>query len=192
MEVNYLTPKADTHGAGLRGIGAYAVAPIGAGETVAAFGGTVVTRATLDGYEPARRSRAIQIDDDLFLVSAEEPDSGDLVNHCCDPSCGLLGNALLVAMRDIAAGEEITYDYATSDGSDYDEFECHCGAGRCRGTVTGDDWRLRDVQAAYDGWFSPYLARRIAAQSSAATGGWSPGMGAVGPHRTGPSRPPCD
>jgi hypothetical protein len=161
VDVNFLTTKADTRGAGSRGIGAYAVAPIAAGETVAAFGGAVVTRSTLDTHEPGRRSRAIQIDEDLYLMSAEEPDSGDLVNHCCEPTCGLLGNALLVAMRDILPGEEITYDYATSDGSDYDEFECHCGAARCRGTVTGDDWRRADVQAAYAGWFSPYLARRI-------------------------------
>ena len=49
------------------------------------------------------------------------------------------------------------------DGSDYDEFACQCGAVECRGTVTGRDWMLPEIQAKYHGWFSPYLARRIAA-----------------------------
>jgi uncharacterized protein len=179
VDVNFLTPKADSRGAGPRGIGAYAVEAIATGETVAAFGGTVVTRLALDEHEPARRSRAIQIDDDLYLLSAEHPDGGDLINHCCEPTCGLVGNALLVARRDILPGEEITYDYATSDGSDYDEFECHCGAARCRGTVTGDDWRRADLQAIYAGWFSPYLARRIAT-AQAITEDASASAGAAG------------
>jgi hypothetical protein len=66
-----------------------------------------------------------------------------------------------VALRDIRAGEEVCFDYATSDGSPYDEFECHCGAKACRSHVTGDDWKLPAVQARYAGHFSPYLQARI-------------------------------
>jgi hypothetical protein len=65
----------------------------------------------------------------------------------------------------VVIGEELTFDYAMSDGSDYDEFECHCGAGICRGTVTGQDWQLTELQHRYAGLFSPYLARRIAAHA---------------------------
>ena len=43
------------------------------------------------------------------------------------------GNVMVVAMRDIAVGEELTYDYAMSDGSDYDEFECALRHGRRAG-----------------------------------------------------------
>jgi hypothetical protein len=72
---------------------------------------------------------------------------------------------LVVAMRDIAIGEELCFDYAMSDGGDYDEFECLCGSLECRGVVTGRDWQLPELQLRYAGWFSPYLAQKIAHQS---------------------------
>jgi hypothetical protein len=49
-----------------------------------------------------------------------------------------------------------------SDGSPYDEFECHCGLPHCRGKIAGDDWKLPELWKKYNGYFSPYLARRIA------------------------------
>jgi hypothetical protein len=66
-------------------------------------------------------------------------------------------------MRDIAPGEELSFDYAMCDASDYDEFRCLCGVAACREVVTGSDWRDPDLQEKYAGWFSPYLTRRIAA-----------------------------
>ena len=43
---------------------------------------------------------------------------------------------------------------------------CYCGKPTCRGVVTGSDWREPALQEKYAGWFSPYLARRIAALPS--------------------------
>jgi hypothetical protein len=65
-------------------------------------------------------------------------------------------------MRDIQPGEELTFDYAMSDGSPYDEFECFCGSPNCRRKITGDDWKIPELWKKYKGYFSPYLARRIA------------------------------
>ena len=48
MDFNWLTPKAQARPAGEKGWGSFAVQPISAGETVAAFGGYVVTAATLE------------------------------------------------------------------------------------------------------------------------------------------------
>jgi uncharacterized protein len=72
----------------------------------------------------------------------------------------------LVALRDIKAGEELTFDYAMSDGSPYDEFECCCGSANCRKKVTGNDWKLPGLWEKYKGYFSPYLARRIKSLSA--------------------------
>ena len=74
-----------------------------------------------------------------------------------------MGSNLVVAMRDLEAGEEITFDYAMCDGSDDDEFVCGCEAEHCRGLITGADWLKPELQQRYAGWFSSYLARRIAA-----------------------------
>ncbi len=166
IDTSWLTPRALAPPSSAFETGRYAAERIRAGETVVAFGGLCADRAALVMLPDDRRRRAIQIDDDLFLVSGETGDDGDAISHSCSPNCGLSGQILLVAMRDIAAGEELTYDYATSESSAYDEFECHCGSLLCRHKVTANDWMLPEVQQAYRGWFSPYLARRIAGLTS--------------------------
>lgn len=168
MGVSHLTPKARPIVTGHAGRGSVAVEPIQAGELVVAFGGRCVTRDEFDLLPADQRSRSVQIADDLYMAGAPEPEPADFINHSCRPNCGMRGSVILLAMRDIAVGEELTYDYATSDGSDYDEFECGCGAPGCRGKVTGNDWMLPELQLRYRGWFSPYLADRIA--SLVATG----------------------
>lgn len=95
------------------------------------------------------------------MVPLTHGEPADYFNHSCDPNCGLSSPITLVAMRDIAVGEEACFDYAMSDSSDYDEFECHCGSPHCRGVVTGRDWMLPSLQERYWGYFSPYLQRRI-------------------------------
>jgi uncharacterized protein len=135
---------------------------IGRGETIAAFGGSCVPRAVLDTLGDERRRRSSQIDEDLFMVAAEQEEPGDQINHSCNPNCGIVGGVVVVSLRDIAVGEELTFDYAMTDGCDYDEFDCTCGRAQCRGRITGNDWMLPDLQLRYRGSFSPYLARRIA------------------------------
>lgn len=154
---DYLSPKAQRR-VDAGGWGAFVVQPIGAGETVAAFGGQCATRAQLDN---AHSIGAMQIDDDLFLVSPIDAVSGETIGHSCAPNCGLAGGVLLIAMRDIAVGETLTFDHAMAMGSGAAGFECSCGAATCRRTVTGNDWMIPELQLAYRGYFSPYLAKRI-------------------------------
>lgn len=135
--------------------------------TVAAFGGSVLDGDRLAALPISQRRYAIQIDDDLYLLTERPPESGDYINHSCAPSCGLVGSVLVVAMRPIDAGEEITIDYAMCDSSDYDNFDCACGAASCRGRITGGDWRLPELQSRYAGWFSSYLERKIGADAPA-------------------------
>lgn len=145
---------------GSRGLGLFARRVIRTGEILAAFGGTVIDRATLAGLPPAIARYALQVDEDLFLVS-DRPGPADYVNHSCQPNAGLRGQVVLVAMRTISAGEEITYDYAMSDASNYDEFPCSCGSIRCRGRVSGSDWQRPELWTRYLGYFSPYVQNRI-------------------------------
>ncbi len=130
---------------------------------MAAFGGRCVSRSSLDQLPADERARSVQIDEDLFMVGEIGDVPGDTVNHSCAPNCGIAGGVLVVAMRDIATGETLSYDYAMTAGSDVTDFECSCGAPRCRHKVSGSDWTLPELQLAYRGYFSPYLAKRIAA-----------------------------
>ncbi len=162
MNTQWLTKKAVTKTTAERGDSAFAIAAIEKGEPVAVFAGFVVNRAQLEALPEERKQRSIQIEADLYLVSGELREPGDMINHSCDPNCGMRGDIIVVAMRDIAAGEELTYDYAMSDASDYDEFPCRCGAATCRGTVRGSDFRDPRLQARYRGYFTTFIERRLA------------------------------
>jgi hypothetical protein len=59
----------------------------------------------------------------------------------------------------------VLIDYALYTVSDWWAMPCRCGAGRCRGVVTGNDWRLPEVQARYRGHFVPEVARRIGSRT---------------------------
>jgi uncharacterized protein len=136
--------------------------PIARGELIVVWSGTLVDGTELATLPANVKRHSLQVEDDHYLVSLTDCEPPDYVNHSCSPNAGLSGQIGLVAMRDIRTGEEVTYDYAMSDGSPYDEFDCCCGADQCRGRVTGDDWRRSELWQRYQGYFSPYLQRRIA------------------------------
>ncbi len=160
---SYLAPKAESRPHPGKGdCGVFARAPIKSGEILALWGGTIVSGADLNPNMPHFTQLVLQIDEDLFMMSARmEP--ADCFNHSCDPNAGLTGQIGLIAMRDIASGEEICLDYAMCDGMSYDEFDCTCGTALCRGRVTGEDWKRPELWVRYEGYFSPYLQRRIEA-----------------------------
>jgi hypothetical protein len=77
-------------------------------------------------------------------------------NHSCDPNLWWAGDEL-VALRAIAAGEELTYDYAT-DGSvgvlgPGALLRCNCGSMRCRGLIEAADRDIPELQRRYAGHF---------------------------------------
>lgn len=162
MYSGYFSAKlAVQHDADKGGYGVYAVTAIPAGELLIIWGGDIVTGEQLHQLPAYQQNHGIQIEENIYQVPTVENDPADLVNHSCDPNAGLNGQIALVAMRPIAAGEEVTFDYAMSDGSPYDEFVCSCGGPTCRGQITGEDWRRPELQKRYAGYFSPYLQRRI-------------------------------
>lgn len=130
-------------------------------ELISLWGGKIIHRDELDPTMPRFTQRVLQMDENLYLLTAEEKEPNDCFNHSCEPNLGFFGQIGLVAMRDINAGEELTFDYAMSDGGPYDEFDCYCGSKNCRSKITGNDWKLPELWKKYDGYFSSYLARRI-------------------------------
>jgi uncharacterized protein len=159
---SYTSPKLELRTCPEKGgYGLFAVAKISTGELMSMWGGRIVTGAQLEGVDAETRTHGIQVDEDLYLVPLVHGDPADYYNHSCSPNLGLNSPISLVAMRDIEPGEEVCFDYAMSDESDYDEFECHCGAPNCRQRVTGQDWKIPELHARYAGYFSPYIQRLI-------------------------------
>jgi hypothetical protein len=163
--LSYLSPKTEVQESKIHGRGLFATGDIAKDEIIAVKGGHIVDGKTLrEEITPVLGPVEIQIGDDLFIapVCDEERELSMLyLNHSCDPNLGVRGEITFVAMRDIRAGEELTHDWAMTDDDDY-SIECNCGASDCRKTLTGKDWQRGDLQKRYAGYFSAYLARKIA------------------------------
>jgi uncharacterized protein len=165
MAASWITPKA-TKGvrSQIAGRGLIATDAIFKGEVVAVKGGHIVTTEQLSELPEWLQNSDVQITDDLHLVALGDDEYEDVmlfINHSCDANVGFAGNVVLVAMREIRAGEELTTDYALFD--DYEgSMDCNCGHPTCRGRVDGRDWQLSELQERYAGYFSWYLERRIA------------------------------
>jgi uncharacterized protein len=168
IQLSYLSPKTEVRASQIHGRGLFAMADIAKGEIVIVKGGHIVDRKTLrEELTPRLGPMEIQIAKDLFIapVTEEERELSMLYsNHSCDPNLGIRGEITLVAMRDINAGEELTHDWAMTDDNGY-SVECKCGAPNCRKILTGKDWQHPDLQKRYAGYFSAYLADRIARQA---------------------------
>jgi hypothetical protein len=164
---SYITPKARKGAvSSIQGRGLIAVAPIPAGELVAIKGGHIIATAALASLPQRLRNSEIQIADGFHLAAVDEAEYEPVMlflNHSCEPNVGFAGNTVLVAMRDIGPGEELTTDYALFDDSD-ETMPCQCGTPSCRGMISGRDWQRPDLQRKYGSYFSSYLQRRFAGQ----------------------------
>jgi len=148
----------------IAGRGLFAHHPIAAGEIVAVKGGHIVDTATVQSLPEKLRESEIQIAEGLHLTALDDEEFEPVMlflNHSCEPNVGFAGNVVFVAMRDVAAGEELTTDYALFDVP-AESMACTCGTETCRGVITGDDWRDPVLREKYAGWFCRYLSDRHA------------------------------
>jgi SET domain-containing protein len=161
--LSYISPKAAVRESPIHGRGLFAVEAIARGEIVCVKGGYIFNREMLGELQPRLGPAEIQIGEDLFIGPVSESErEGAMIysNHSCEPNIGVAGQIVFVALRDIAAGEELTHDWATTDDDVY-EMECRCGAPTCRKVITGQDWRRKDLQEKYGEHVSWYLREKI-------------------------------
>ena len=165
MFASYRSPKTDIRPSAIGGRGLFAAAPIRRGEVVSVKGGHLLDRAGMAEHGGWVGDAELQVTDDLFLAPLTADEFEEVMmflNHSCEPNVGVQGQIVFVAMRDVAAGEELTLDYGTID-HDAEPMACRCGAAACRGTITGDDWRRPDLQRKYGDHFAWHLLRRMRA-----------------------------
>jgi SET domain-containing protein len=144
-------PRLEVRDCGARGRGVFTLDPIRRGQRIIALEGMVLSTAELTDD-----LLALQIGDDLWLCS-DGSHLDDFINHSCDPNAGFAeGELVLHALRDIAAGEEICWDYSTSISEPGWFLECLCGSARCRNVVRpwgeltdGERARLRPYALRY-------------------------------------------
>ena len=148
--------------------GTFATVPIAEGETVQRYEEqphVLVTRSHVERHWDERRKDwfaryAWPLTDEVWVMWSDDPEDWRPLNHSCDPNAWLDGLDV-VARRPIAAGEEITLDYATFYGEAMPDFACTCGAAACRGTVRGTD-HLGPIVVPYGAHVSDYVHARRA------------------------------
>ena len=142
---------------GLHGVGVFTRDFVPAGEQLLEYVGERITKAEAKRREDARRERAAAGEPAcvyIFELNARHDLDGDVphnparrVNHSCAPNCEAQSDGRriwLVALRDLAPGEELTYDYGFPL-ADARLHPCRCGAAECAGFIVAKSqrWRLR-------------------------------------------------
>ena len=116
--------------------GCYTTAPISKGARVVEYTGHRLTKAEADTiYSESPITYLFGLGDGSVVIDGHS--TAMFINHSCDANCETGeedGGVWIRAIRAIAAGEEITYDYCLYDGGD-DLCLCNCGAANCRGTM---------------------------------------------------------
>ncbi len=164
MFYSYVSPKIEIRNAGQKGRGLFAREKIKKDEIVAITGGKIISLDELDNnpaFLPVQY-HCFQVEKDFVICpfDFQNLDAIFLTNHSCAPTCGIKGQITLVALRDINPGEEITFDYAMTDTCDV-KMDCLCGAENCRKIITGEDWKRKDLQEKYKGYFSLHIQKLI-------------------------------
>jgi uncharacterized protein len=125
----------------LHGAGVYTTAPIAKGALVLEYTGPRLRAKQTDGlYAEGDVTYLFGMDGGKTIIDGFG--MAAFVNHSCDPNCEsdqIKGRIWIIAVRDIAAGEELTYDYNIYDAEPGEDARCYCGAAKCRGTMLSED-----------------------------------------------------
>ncbi len=141
----------------IHGRGLYASKAIPSGTRIIEYEGERITKAESDLREEQRRSHTRQGGDGcvyIFEINKRHDLDGSmdwntarLINHSCEANCEsskIRGRIWIVARRDIAKGEELTFDYGFGM-ENWREHPCRCGTRKCAGFIvtTMQRWRVR-------------------------------------------------
>lgn len=125
----------------LHGAGVYTTAPVRKGTRVLEYTGPRLKNKDTQGlYADNEVTYLFTMDDPEVVIDGFG--MAAFVNHSCDPNCesDQIDDCIwIIALRDIEAGEELTYDYCLWDGEPGDEAPCYCGAKNCRGTMYSEE-----------------------------------------------------
>lgn len=121
--------------------GCYTTTPIADGDFIVQYTGPrITTEEANDRYQHAERTYLFGLDCGTHVIDGNG--IAAFINHSCDPNCEtdeVYGQVWIIACRDIAAGEELAYDYNLYDGEPDDESLCFCRAPDCRGTMYSEE-----------------------------------------------------
>ncbi|MEO6004614.1 MAG: SET domain-containing protein-lysine N-methyltransferase [Opitutus sp.] len=143
----------------IHGRGVYARTAIPAGTRIIQYVGERITKSEARRRENQRLERqrrggdgcvyVFELNGHFDLDGRMRGNVARLINHSCAPNSrseSIGGRIWIIAQRDIAEGEELTFDY----GYGYNEWRlhpCRCGAPGCPGFIVNaaQRWRVRRI-----------------------------------------------
>lgn len=141
-------PPWEVRGSPIQGLGVFAVRRMARGARIIEYTGERIThQEAAERYDDDRMERhhtfLFTVDETTVIDAAQEGNEARFINHACDPNCEAVnedGRIFIEAIRDIAPGEELTYDYNLEREGPYRAswkriYVCRCGAPSCRGTL---------------------------------------------------------
>ncbi len=165
---SYRSPKTEARESSrIQGKGLFAKEFIAKGEIIAVKGGHIFDSKNYNKLDDASKQYCLQIDDNFFIgpKTKEEIESNAIfINHSCEPNVGFDGQITYVALRDIKTGEELSHDYAMCFTARNYGFKCNCGAKNCRGLITDNDWKSKELQEKYKNRFVWFILKKIKLQ----------------------------
>ena len=127
----------------IHSVGVYTTAPIRKDARIVEYTGERITPEEADRrYDGVSRTYLYGLEDGKTVIDGHG--LGAYLNHSCDPNCEvdeIKGRVWLFALRDIAAGEELVWDYNLYD--DEEPAPCRCGSPKCRGTMYSREWMAK-------------------------------------------------
>jgi hypothetical protein len=86
---------------------------------------------------------------------------GRFINHSCDANVGIKDNDLgafdFFAICDIKKGDELLWDYETSEYLSVSVPTCLCGSPKCRGGLKGFKYNSNVIKEQYGNYYPQYL-----------------------------------
>jgi SET domain-containing protein len=129
----------------------FATRDIRAEEEIVYYDGALITHAEADAQPDTGHTFLFTLNEWWVVDAAVGGNAARFINHSCDPNCEAVGveeddsdptkeRIVIQAMRDIRAGEELTYDYQIEvdepmTDADRARWRCRCGAKNCRGVL---------------------------------------------------------
>ena len=143
------SPRLLIRSSAIHAAGCYTLDPIRRGARIIEYDGPRLTKdAADDRYADRIVTYLFGFDDETDVIDGFG--TAMFLNHSCAPNCETVvinKRIFIQAKRDIAANEELVYEYHLYD-SDDDDADCYCGAEKCRGTMYSDEELKRRAKIA--------------------------------------------
>jgi SET domain-containing protein len=132
----------DFRGSAIDRVGGFARTDIPGSAQIIEYVGEKITKSESLRRCEANNEYIFTLDDELDLDGNVPWNPARLLNHSCAPNCEAEldeGRVWIVALRDIRAGEELTFNYGY-DLENYREHLCRCGAAECVGFIVAEEF----------------------------------------------------